>query len=86
MNEWAFMNKKFQKDISFQAIFLFILPAIAIIGLALYVHVSQQENLLVEASAHEMALINAGKTGMEGSLEGVKNDVEFLSHYHELRI
>lgn len=85
MNEWAFMNKKFQKDISFQAIFLFILPAIAIIGLALYVHVSQQENLLVEASAHEMALINAGKTGMEGSLEGVKNDVEFLSHYHELR-
>lgn len=79
------MNKKLRKNIVFQTIFLFIFPAIAIVGLALYVHMSQQENLLIETSAHEKALTSAGKTVIEGSLDGVKNDVEFLSHYHELR-
>ncbi|MDP3301629.1 MAG: diguanylate cyclase [Sulfuricurvum sp.] len=79
------MDKILPKKIIFQTIFLFIFPAIAIVGLALYMHVSQQENLLIETSAHEKALTSAGKTVIEGSLEGVKNDVEFLSHYHELR-
>jgi hypothetical protein len=79
------MDKNIRKNIIFQTIALFLFPAIAITGLAVYVYVSEKENLLIEASAHEMALISAGRTAIERSLDSVKNDVAFLSRYHELR-
>lgn len=83
--EWNFMNKSLRKNIIFQTLFLFAFPAIVIVGLALYVYVSEKENLLIEASAHEKALTSTGRTAVERSLDAVKNDVAFLSHYHELR-
>lgn len=77
------MVQKLRKNIIFQTIFLFIFPATAIVGLAVYVYVSQKEHLLIEVSAHEKALASVGRTSIEKSLDGVKNDIVFLSRYHE---
>lgn len=79
------MDKALRKNIIFNTLYLFIVPAMAIIGLALYVYVSEQKKLFIEISAHEKLLTSSGRTAIEKSLDGIKNDIAFLSRYHEFR-
>jgi diguanylate cyclase (GGDEF)-like protein/PAS domain S-box-containing protein len=64
---------------------LFFFPAITIIGFAVFFYMSETSNRLLEVSMHEKALVTTGKVSIERSLDGVKNDLKFLSNYHEFR-
>ena len=77
------MDKRLRKNIIFHTISLFIFPAMVIVGSAVYAYMSQKDHFLIEASAHEMVLVSAGRTSIAKSLDGVKNDIAFLSRYHE---
>jgi len=79
------MGRDVSGNIVWRVLVLFIVPAIVIVGLAVYVYMSQKKDVYLEASVHEKGLVKTGKIAIERSLDGVKNDISFVSHYHEFR-
>lgn len=79
------MVKLVLKNSFVKILVLFFFPAITIVGFAVFFYMSETSNRLLEVSMHEKALITTGKISIERSLDGVKNDLEFLSNYHEFR-
>lgn len=86
MRRGKIMFRLLLKNIIFQNLVLFLLPAVLIVSVAIYVYFTEKETALSTISTHENTLIKTGKRTIESSLDLIKDDVVYLSRAHDLRL
>ena len=73
------MLKSLLKNFIFQNIVFFLLPALIIVSVTMYVYISEREKALATFSTHEEILIKIGKRTIESSFDVIKDDLVYLS-------
>ena len=80
------MLKSLLKNLIFQNIVFFLLPALIIVSATIYVYISEREKALATFSTHEEILIKIGKRTIESSFDVIKDDLVYLSLSRDLRL
>lgn len=66
-----------------QVIILFVPVALGIIGIAVYTYQDEKKQELQVISSNEHSMLKLGKNAIQETLKRVKNDVQYLSQYHD---
>lgn len=72
-----------RRNFFLQVAALFIPMASVVIGVAVYSYQDEKREAFRIAALHEQAVLKMGKSSIQQALEKLKNDVQYLSHYHD---
>ncbi|MGA9047312.1 PAS domain S-box protein [Sulfuricurvum sp.] len=72
-----------RKNFFFQLAVLFVPLAVGIIGIAVYSYQAEKKQEFRIVALHERTVVKMGKSAMLQALDKLKNDVQYLSQYHD---